>query len=280
MPDKLTETVSKKIYETTISGLVKRLEAEEAKRETLSNKINDTVSIQQYQAGINEARSYAEDKAKEAKQQSRQLSNTLINNAQRDTRNYINNQLKNVANNPEIQASIQKVNADAQEALKEYIRTQDELKAQEAQAYADGKISEEEQRAIQDAKEKFEEAKSHAENKADEAKRIANQYTESKATDTQRQARAYTDGRILNSNRERDQILSQYNTRITQNGRDINLRTTKHEFNATNRTLSNVLAEIVQNVTDGTTLRYDDNGVAQSLNIGPRGLNSMLQNLK
>ncbi|HEA2792489.1 TPA: tail fiber domain-containing protein [Staphylococcus aureus] len=272
LPDKLTETVSKKIYETTISGLVKRLEAEEAKRETLSNKINDTVSIQQYQAGINEARSYAEDKAKEAKQQSRQLSNTLINNAQRDTRNYINNQLKNVANNPEIQASIQKVNADAQEALKEYIRTQDELKAQEAQAYADGKISEEEQRAIQDAKEKFEEAKSHAENKADEAKRIANQYTESKATDTQRQARAYTDGRILNSNRERDQILSQYNTRITQNGRDINLRTTKHEFNATNRTLSNVLAEIVQNVTDGTTLRYDDNGVAQSLNIGPRGI--------
>lgn len=242
LPDKLTETVSKKIYETTISGLVKRLEAEEAKRETLANQINDTVSIQQYQAGIQEAKEYADE------------------------------QLEDVANNPGIKAGIQKANEEAQESLKEYVRAQDTLKQQESQAYIDGQISAEEQRAINEAEQKLAEAKRHAENKADEAKRIANQYTESKATDTQRQARAYTDGQILNSNRERDQILSQYNTRITQNGRDINLRTTKHEFNATNRTLSNVLAEIVQNVTYGTTLRYDDNGVAQSLNIGPRGI--------
>lgn len=242
LPDKLTETVSKKIYETTISGLVKRLEAEEAKRETLANQINDTVSIQQYQAGIQEAKEYADE------------------------------QLEDVANNPGIKAGIQKANEEAQESLKEYVRAQDTLKQQESQAYIDGQISAEEQRAINEAEQKLAEAKRHAEDKADEAKRIANQYTESKATDTQRQARAYTDGQILNSNRERDQILSQYNTRITQNGRDINLRTTKHEFNATNRTLSNVLAEIVQNVTDGTTLRYDDNGVAQSLNIGPRGI--------
>lgn len=242
LPDKLTETVSKKIYETTISGLVKRLEAEEAKRETLANQINDTVSIQQYQAGIQEAKEYADE------------------------------QLEDVANNPGIKAGIQKANEEAQESLKEYVRAQDTLKQQESQAYIDGQISAEEQRAINEAEQKLAEAKRHAEDKADEAKRIANQYTESKATDTQRQARAYTDGQILNSNRERDQILSQYNTRITQNGRDINLRTTKHEFNATNRTLFNVLAEIVQNVTDGTTLRYDDNGVAQSLNIGPRGI--------
>lgn len=242
LPDKLTETVSKKIYETTISGLVKRLEAEEAKRETLANQINDTVSIQQYQAGIQEAKEYADE------------------------------QLEDVANNPGIKAGIQKANEEAQESLKEYVRAQDTLKQQESQAYIDGQISAEEQRAINEAEQKLAEAKRHAEDKADEAKRIANQYTESKATDTQRQARAYTDGQILNSNRERDQILSQYNTRITQNGHDINLRTTKHEFNATNRTLSNVLAEIVQNVTDGTTLRYDDNGVAQSLNIGPRGI--------
>ena len=48
----------------------------------------------------------------------------------------------------------------------------------------------------------------------------------------------------------------------------IKLRTTKEEFNATNRTLSNILNEIVQNVTDGTTIRYDDNGVAQAFKCG------------
>ncbi|HDT6322132.1 TPA: tail fiber domain-containing protein [Staphylococcus aureus] len=242
LPDRLTETVSKKIYETTISGLVKRLETEEAKRETLANKINDTVSIQKYQSGIEEAKSYADDK------------------------------LRDVANTPEIQESIKQANEQAQESLREYVRAQDELKLQEANAYIDNKISEEEQRAIEEARRKFEEAKSHAENKADEAKRIANQYADTQVMDARRIASAYTNSQIQKANKERDQILSQYDTRITQNGRDINLRTTKHEFNATNRTLSNILSEIVQNVTDGTTLRYDDNGVAQSLNVGPQGI--------
>ncbi|HCY9598606.1 TPA: hypothetical protein O2E11_001933 [Staphylococcus aureus] len=242
LPDRLTETVSKKIYETTISGLVKRLETEEAKRETLANKINDTVSIQKYQSGIEEAKSYADDK------------------------------LRDVANTPEIQESIKQANEQAQESLREYVRAQDELKLQEANAYIDNKISEEEQRAIDEARRKFEEAKSHAENKADEAKRIANQYAESRASDVQRQARAYTDGQILNSNRERDQILSQYDTKIAQNGHDINLRATKDEFNASKRTLSRVLADITVNAMKGIYLRYDENGAITSHTIDKDGV--------
>ncbi len=58
--------------------------------------------------------------------------------------------------------------------------------------------------------------------------------------------------------------LTRYGSQIIQNGKEIKLRTTKEEFNATNRTLSNILNEIVQNVTDGTTIRYDDNGVASA----------------
>ncbi|MDF0160809.1 tail fiber domain-containing protein [Staphylococcus pseudintermedius] len=227
LPNKLTEQVSQHIYETTISGLVKRLEAEESKRETLANQINDTVSIQQYQSGIQEAKEYADE------------------------------QLEDVANNPGIKAGIQKANEEAQESLKEYVRAQDTLKQQESQAYIDGQISAEEQRAIEEARQKLAEAKRHAEDKANEAQRLSN---------------SYTDGQIRDANRERDQILTRYDSQIQQNGREIALRTTKQEFNATNRTLSNVLAEIVQNVTDGTTLRYDDNGVAQSLNIGPQGI--------
>lgn len=227
LPDRLTETVSNKIYETTISGLVQRLEAEEAKRETLANQINDTVSIQQYQAGIQEAKEYADE------------------------------QFEDVANNPEIKAGIQKANEEAQESLKEYVRAQDELRAQEAQAYADGKVSEEEQRAIQDAQAKLEEAKQNAELKARNAEKKAN---------------AYTDGKVKESTDAQRKTLARYGSQIIQNGKDIKLRTTKEEFDATNRTLSNILSEIVQNITDGTTIRYDDNGVAQSLNVGPQGI--------
>ena len=53
-----------------------------------------------------------------------------------------------MSNNPEIKASIEQANQEAQEALKSYIDAQDNLKEKESQAYADGKISEEEQRAI------------------------------------------------------------------------------------------------------------------------------------
>lgn len=227
LPDKLTETVSNKIYETTISGLVKRLEAEEAKRETLANQINDTVSIQQYQAGIQEAKEYADE------------------------------QLEDVANNPGIKAGIQKANEEAQESLKEYVRAQDTLKQQESQAYIDGQISAEEQRAIEEARQKLAEAKRHAEDKANEAQRLSN---------------SYTDGQIRNANKERDQILTRYDSQIQQNGREIALRTTKQEFNTTNRTLSNIMSEIVQNVTTGATIRFDDNGTAQSLNVGRDGI--------
>ncbi len=227
LPNKLTEQVSQHIYETTISGLVKRLEAEESKRETLANQINDTVSVRQYQAGIQEVKEYADE------------------------------QLKDVANAPGIREGIAQANEEAQESLRQYINAQDALKQQESQAYIDGQISAEEQRAIEEARRKLAEAKRHAEDKANEAQRLSN---------------SYTDGQIRNANRERDQILTQYDSRISQNGREIALRTTKNEFNATNRTLSRVMSEIVQNVTTGATIRFDDNGTAQSLNVGPQGI--------
>ncbi|AKS69303.1 hypothetical protein NP71_06965 [Staphylococcus schleiferi] len=227
LPNKITQQVTQQIYETTISGLVKRLEAEESKRETLANQINDTVSIRQYQAGIQEAKEYADE------------------------------QLKDVANAPGIREGIAQANEEAQESLRQYINAQDALKQQESQAYVDGQISVEEQRAINEAKQKLSEAKRHAEDKANEAQRLSN---------------SYTDGQIRNANRERDQILTQYDSRISQNGREIALRTTKNEFNATNRTLSRVMSEIVQNVTTGATIRFDDNGTAQSLNVGPSGV--------
>ena len=106
---------------------------------------------------------------------------------------------------------------------------QDNLKEKESQAYADGKISEEEQRAIQDAQAKLEEAKQNAELKARNAERklMLIQTTRSKHRCTGR-------------------TLTRYGSQIIQNGKEIKLRTTKEEFNATNRTLSNILNEIVQ----------------------------------
>ncbi|PZH46297.1 hypothetical protein C7Q83_14730, partial [Staphylococcus aureus] len=225
--EQLRDYVKTSDYKTDKDGIVERLDTAEAERTTLKGEIKDKVTLNEYRNGLEEQKQYTDD------------------------------QLSDLSNNPEIKASIEQANQEAQEALKSYIDAQDDLKEKESQAYADGKISEEEQRAIQDAQAKLEEAKQNAELKARNAEKKAN---------------VYTDNKVKESTDAQRKTLTRYGSQIIQNGKEIKLRTTKEEFNATNRTLSNILNEIVQNVTDGTTIRYDDNGVAQALNVGPRGI--------
>ena len=103
----------------------------------------------------------------------------------------------------------------------------------------------------------------------------AKQNAELKARNAEKKANAYTDNKVKEST-DAEENTDCYGSQIIQNGKEIKLRTTKEEFNATNRTLSNILNEIVQNVTDGTTIRYDDNGVAQALNVDHVVLKSMV----
>ncbi len=136
---------------------------------------------------------------------------------------------------------------------KKYSEEQDKIRELEIKAYADGIVSQEEQRAIDDAKQKLQEAKEIASQEADNA------FDKSKK---------YTDG--INQNTDRK--LRQMETSIEHNGQEISSRVTLKEFNASNKTLSNIITEIVQNITEGVTIRHDNNGVAQYLNVGPQGI--------
>lgn len=62
------------------------------------------------------------------------------------------------------------------------------------------------------------------------------------------------------------------NTDISQNGKDITLRATKEEFNASNKTLSKTISDFTNNVATGMTFTYDENGTIQSMNIGSDGI--------
>lgn len=66
---------------------------------------------------------------------------------------------------------------EAEEAMKEYSDAQDNLKEINLKAYADGIVSEEEKRAIQDAKGRLEEAKTHANQTAEAAQQASQNYT-------------------------------------------------------------------------------------------------------
>ncbi|SUJ95359.1 phage tail spike protein [Staphylococcus aureus] len=136
---------------------------------------------------------------------------------------------------------------------KKYSEEQDKIRELEIKAYADGIVSQEERRAIDDAKQKLQEAKEIASQEADNA------FDKSKK---------YTDGISQNTDRK----LRQMETSIEHNGQEISSRVTLKEFNASNKTLSNIITEIVQNITEGVTIRHDNNGVAQYLNVGPQGI--------
>ncbi|HCY1522890.1 TPA: hypothetical protein O1G46_002933, partial [Staphylococcus aureus] len=122
--EQLRDYVKTSDYKTDKDGIVERLDTAEAERTTLKGEIKDKVTLNEYRNGLEEQKQYTDD------------------------------QLSDLSNNPEIKASIEQANQEAQEALKSYIDAQDNLKEKESQAYADGKISEEEQRAIQDAQAK------------------------------------------------------------------------------------------------------------------------------
>ncbi|CAC7944603.1 TPA: hypothetical protein I1Q82_002229 [Staphylococcus aureus] len=225
--EQLRDYVKTSDYKTDKDGIVERLDTAEAERTTLKGEIKDKVTLNEYRNGLEEQKQYTDD------------------------------QLSDLSNNPEIKASIEQANQEAQEALKSYIDAQDDLKEKESQAYADGKISEEEQRAIQDAQAKLEEAKQNAELKARNAEKKAN---------------AYTDNKVKESTDAQRKTLTRYGSQIIQNGKEIKLRTTKEEFNASKRTLSRVLADITVNAMKGIYLRYDENEAITSHTIDKDGV--------
>ncbi|HDF0665526.1 TPA: hypothetical protein PEC24_002014 [Staphylococcus aureus] len=225
--EQLRDYVKTSDYKTDKDSIVERLDTAEAERTTLKGEIKDKVTLNEYRNGLEEQKQYTDD------------------------------QLSDLSNNPEIKASIEQANQEAQEALKSYIDAQDDLKEKESQAYADGKISEEEQRAIQDAQAKLEEAKQNAELKARNAEKKAN---------------AYTDNKVKESTDAQRKTLTRYGSQIIQNGKEIKLRTTKEEFNASKRTLSRVLADITVNAMKGIYLRYDENGAITSHTIDKDGV--------
>ncbi|MEB5628473.1 phage tail spike protein [Staphylococcus capitis] len=71
---------------------------------------------------------------------------------------------------------------------------------------------------------------------------------------------------------ETSKKLTQLDTAVTQNGKDIQLRATKQEFNSTNKTLSKTISDFTNNVATGMTFTYDGNGTIQSMNIGSDGI--------
>lgn len=138
LPTQIDSKVSKQDYTTDQNNIVQRLDNADSERKQLSNEITDKVTITKFESGISEVK--------------------------QESQNYAKNQ-----------ANIAQQNAE--KSAKAYTDAQDNLQLINAKAYADGKVTKEEERAIQDAKNRLEEAKTHADKTAEIAKQESRNYT-------------------------------------------------------------------------------------------------------
>ncbi|MGJ0166432.1 phage tail spike protein [Staphylococcus hominis] len=167
----------------------------------------------------------------------------------------------------DIEMLAKKSQQDAEKASKVYADAQDNLKETNIKAYADGIVSDEEQRAIQDAKNKLEMAKTDAQSKANAAQTAAEEYAVIKANSAETNAKAYTDA-YKQSN---EVAMTKLETSISQNGDKIALKVDEQKFNASRKTLSQVISEISA-TTKGINLSYDENGNIQSYTMDKNGI--------
>lgn len=167
----------------------------------------------------------------------------------------------------DIEMLAKKSQQDAEKVSKAYTDAQDNLKETQLKAYADGIVSDEEQRAIQDAKSKLEMAKADAQSKANAAQTAAEEYAVIKANSAETNAKAYTD-EYKQSN---DVAMTKLETSISQNGDKIALKVDEQKFNASRKTLSQVISEISA-TTKGINLSYDENGNIQSYTMDKNGI--------
>lgn len=80
-------------------------------------------------------------------------------------------------------------------------------------------------------------------------------------------AKAYTDAQ----KKDTDVKLTKMNTDISQNGKEIQLKASQQDFNASRKTLSQVISEISA-TTKGINLSYDENGNIQSYTMDRNGI--------
>lgn len=167
----------------------------------------------------------------------------------------------------DMETLVKKSQQDAEKASKVYADAQDNLKETNIKAYADGIVSDEEQRAIQDAKSKLEIAKADAQSKANAAQTAAEEYAVIKANSAETNAKAYTD----DYKQSNDIAMTKLETSISQNGDKIALKVDEQKFNASRKTLSQVISEISA-TTKGINLNYDENGNIQSYTMDRNGI--------
>lgn len=297
LPTQIDSKVSKQDYTLDKNNIVQRLDNADSQRQQLSNEITDKVTLTKFESGMTEAKNYTDNIKKETENYTdNQINNLdigsenlLLDSESRSdfstftgysyTRYYLTHPLE-IGKTYSVKADI--VTTDERQSGKTSIFPYSPSGIRDTVDIKDGKItytftaqSESTQFLIY----KDVAGQSNVDLNVTIEKAIlvegdkvtgwspANEDVKKDIQQAETNAKNYTD----DYKRSNDVAMTKLETSITQNGDKIALKVDEQKFNASRKTLSQVISEISA-TTKGINLSYDENGNIQSYTMDRNGI--------
>ncbi len=297
LPTQIDSKVSKQDYTLDKDNIVQRLDNADSERKQLSNEITDKVTLTKFESGMTEAKNYTDNIKKETENYTdNQINNLdigsenlLLDSERRTdfttytgysyTRYYLTHPLE-IGKTYTLKADI--VITDERQSGKTSIFPYNPSGIRDTVDIKDGKITYTFTAKVESTEfliYKDVAGQSNVDLNVIIEKAIlvegdkvtgwspANQDVKKDIQQAETNAKAYTDA----YKRSNDVAMTKLETSITQNGDKIALKVDERKFNASRKTLSQVISEISA-TTKGINLSYDENGNIQSYTMDRNGI--------
>ncbi|MFO3694356.1 phage tail spike protein [Staphylococcus felis] len=291
MSDSIDSKVSQSDYTTDKDNIVQRLDRADTQRRQLSNEISDRVTLTEFNSGIDSTKQYADNKV-----ETLEIGNVNLIRSYKTTQNIVNGTIEgDYAVRLPLSRNINFYYYDRNDDVNPPLEPNTDyvLQLHEADADVDMGVFYNQGRNTVSSYSRNRIVKFNTGDKTDFriviVARSDNQFVgkvslykgtkeldwtpnpldvQKNIDNAETNAKAYADS----LKRQQDEVLTEYETKIIQNGKDIEQRATKEEYNASKKILSRVLADLTINTTTGLSLIYDENGSIQSHTVGPDGV--------
>lgn len=297
LPTQIDSKVSKQDYTLDKNNIVQRLDNADSQRQQLSNEITDKVTLTKFESGMTEAKNYTDNIKKETENYTdNQINNLdigsenlLLDSESRSdfstftgysyTRYYLTHPLE-IGKTYSVKADI--VTTDERQSGKTSILPYSPSGIRDTVDIKDGKITYTFTAQVESTQfliYKDVAGQSNVDLNVTIEKAIlvegdkvtgwspANEDVKKDIQQAETNAKNYTD----DYKRSNDIAMTKLETSITQNGDKIALKVDEQKFNASRKTLSQVIAEISA-TTKGINLSYDENGNIQSYTMDRNGI--------
>ncbi|OFM36322.1 hypothetical protein HMPREF2695_09750 [Staphylococcus sp. HMSC076E07] len=297
LPTQIDSKVSKQDYTLDKNNIVQRLDNADSQRQQLSNEITDKVTLTKFESGMTEAKNYTDNIKKETENYTdNQINNLdigsenlLLDSESRSdfstftgysyTRYYLTHPLE-IGKTYSVKADI--VTTDERQSGKTSIFPYSPSGIRDTVDIKDGKITYTFTAQVESTQfliYKDVAGQSNVDLNVTIEKAIlvegdkvtgwspANEDVKKDIQQAETNAKNYTD----DYKRSNDIAMTKLETSITQNGDKIALKVDEQKFNASRKTLSQVIAEISA-TTKGINLSYDENGNIQSYTMDRNGI--------